>query len=188
MVASNIFQLEIALPDAQCTQLLGVRLAEATGERGLILLSGPLGAGKTTLVQGAAQALGVQEVVNSPTFTMINEYTSGRTPLYHLDLYRLSETLPADQAADEAGLSALAAELDEIMAAPGLLFVEWPECAESVFERLDAIVVELNYSTSTTAATAEDSSTEESHRRAAISARGPHAREVVEELRIVYFS
>lgn len=55
----------------------------------VILLQGDLGSGKTTLVQGIGQGLGIVEPIVSPTFTLINEYLEGRLPLYHLDLYRL---------------------------------------------------------------------------------------------------
>jgi tRNA threonylcarbamoyladenosine biosynthesis protein TsaE len=55
----------------------------------VILLEGDLGAGKTTLVQGIGEGLGITDPIVSPTFTLINEYPEGRIPLYHLDLYRL---------------------------------------------------------------------------------------------------
>lgn len=55
----------------------------------VILLEGNLGAGKTTLVQGIGEGLGIKDTIDSPTFTLINEYLEGRIPLYHLDLYRL---------------------------------------------------------------------------------------------------
>jgi tRNA threonylcarbamoyladenosine biosynthesis protein TsaE len=55
----------------------------------VILLEGDLGAGKTTLVQGIGEGLGITDSIVSPTFTLINEYLEGRLPLYHLDLYRL---------------------------------------------------------------------------------------------------
>ncbi len=53
------------------------------------MLEGDLGAGKTTLVQGIGEGLGITDAIVSPTFTLINEYPEGRIPLYHLDLYRL---------------------------------------------------------------------------------------------------
>jgi tRNA threonylcarbamoyladenosine biosynthesis protein TsaE len=55
----------------------------------VILLEGDLGSGKTTLVQGIGEGLGITDPIVSPTFTLINEYPEGRLPLYHLDLYRL---------------------------------------------------------------------------------------------------
>lgn len=65
----------------------------------VLLLTGPLGAGKTTFVQGLAKALGVQEQVTSPTFTVVGEYKlPKRKTLVHVDLYRLAETAPSDPA------------------------------------------------------------------------------------------
>lgn len=79
----------IALPDAASTSALGGALGRSLWAGSVILLTGELGSGKTTLVQGLGQGLGITELVDSPTFTLINEYTTGRLPLYHLDLYRL---------------------------------------------------------------------------------------------------
>lgn len=81
--------LKILLPDYQRTQNFGCLLGENLPPGTNILLSGNLGAGKTTLVQGIAKGLKITEPVVSPTFTLINEYLDGRLPLYHLDLYRL---------------------------------------------------------------------------------------------------
>lgn len=82
--------LTIVLPDSQATKHLGYLLGKFLPAGSVILLDGDLGAGKTTLVQGIAQGLNISEAVVSPTFTLINEYTDGRLPLYHLDLYRLA--------------------------------------------------------------------------------------------------
>jgi tRNA threonylcarbamoyladenosine biosynthesis protein TsaE len=80
----------------------------------VLLLQGPFGAGKTTLVQGIARGLGVQGYVTSPSFVIANEYP-GRIPLYHVDLYRVEEM-------DATTLEALAEYFD----GPGLCVVEWP--------------------------------------------------------------
>ena len=77
------------LPDAEATHKFGVTLGRSLPAGTVILLEGDLGAGKTTLVQGIAEGLGIQDSIESPTFTLINEYLTGRIPLYHLDLYRL---------------------------------------------------------------------------------------------------
>ena len=77
------------LPDAEATHKFGVKLGRSLAAGTVILLQGDLGAGKTTLVQGIAEGLGIQDSIESPTFTLINEYLTGRIPLYHLDLYRL---------------------------------------------------------------------------------------------------
>src|SRR5919202_4632809 len=77
------------LTDAEATRSLGVKLGKSLPTGSVILLEGDLGAGKTTLVQGIGEGLGIEDAIVSPTFTLINEYTEGRIPLYHLDLYRL---------------------------------------------------------------------------------------------------
>jgi tRNA threonylcarbamoyladenosine biosynthesis protein TsaE len=77
------------LPDAEATRKFGVKLGRSLPAGTVILLEGDLGAGKTTLVQGMAEGLGIPDSIESPTFTLINEYLTGRIPLYHLDLYRL---------------------------------------------------------------------------------------------------
>lgn len=79
----------IDLPDAEATRCLGITLGKYLGAGSVILLEGDLGSGKTTLVQGIGEGLGITEPIVSPTFTLINEYTAGRLPLYHIDLYRL---------------------------------------------------------------------------------------------------
>ncbi|MBR8831655.1 MAG: tRNA (adenosine(37)-N6)-threonylcarbamoyltransferase complex ATPase subunit type 1 TsaE [Chlorogloea purpurea SAG 13.99] len=79
----------ITLVDTIATKALGEKLGAALGPGSVILLTGDLGAGKTTLVQGIGAGLGIRELIASPTFTLVNEYHEGRIPLYHLDLYRL---------------------------------------------------------------------------------------------------
>lgn len=85
----------------------------------VLLLSGPLGSGKTTFTQGLGAGLCIEQTIDSPTFTLINEYLTGRLPLYHVDLYRL----------DEAGADGLYLETywegEEVE--PGILVIEWAE-------------------------------------------------------------
>ena len=71
------------------TESLGEDWGREARSGWVIGLSGDLGAGKTQLVKGLARGLGVTERVHSPTFALVNQYTSGRLPLFHLDLYRL---------------------------------------------------------------------------------------------------
>lgn len=73
----------------EATQNLGRQLGKSLPPGTILLLKGDLGAGKTTLVQGIGEGLGITDAIVSPTFTLINEYPEGRIPLYHLDLYRL---------------------------------------------------------------------------------------------------
>lgn len=82
----------------------------------IVAITGDLGAGKTQLVKGLARGLGIHERVQSPTFAIVNVYTSGRLPLTHMDLYRL-ET-PA--AIGSAGL-------DEYLRPAGIAAIEWAE-------------------------------------------------------------
>ena len=101
------------------TEAAGARLASELRPGDVVLVSGELGAGKTTFVRGAVRALGVTGPVTSPTFTLGNRY-DGRVPVAHLDLHRLS-TL----AGEDPGL------LDDYVDAATIAFVEWPEVAES---------------------------------------------------------
>ena len=80
----------ISLVDAEAMRSLGRAFGESLPPGSVILLEGDLGAGKTTLVQGMGEGLGIADPIVSPTFTLINEYSEGRIPLYHFDLYRLS--------------------------------------------------------------------------------------------------
>ena len=81
---------QLNLPDLQATHDLGVRLGKKLNPGTVLLLTGDLGTGKTSLVQGIGVGLGIVETLESPTFTLLNEYHDGRVPLYHLDLYRLT--------------------------------------------------------------------------------------------------
>ena len=84
-----------------------------------LLLTGNLGAGKTTLVQGIGRGLGIQEAIVSPTFNLIHEYLDGRIPLYHLDLYRL-EPKQVDSIYPEIYWEGI--EVD-----PGITAIEWSQ-------------------------------------------------------------
>src|SRR4028118_321121 len=86
----------IFLANAEATRALGVHLGQSLPTGSTILLEGDLGSGKTTLVQGLGEGLGITDPIVSPTFTLINEYPEGRLPLYHLDLYRLKPSEVSD--------------------------------------------------------------------------------------------
>ena len=81
----------------------------------VLALHGELGSGKTTLVQGLARALGIERPVNSPTFTLINEYR-GSCPLFHIDLYRV-----------RGSAEAMDLGLDEYLFGNGITAIEWAE-------------------------------------------------------------
>lgn len=83
--------LELMTVSVSKTQELAEKIGGSLKEGDIILLTGDLGAGKTSFTIGLAKGLGIKELVSSPTYTIVNEYR-GRHPVYHLDLYRL-ETL-----------------------------------------------------------------------------------------------
>lgn len=113
------------------TEALGARIAERLGPGDVVVLSGELGSGKTTLIRGACRALGVTGPVTSPTFTIGQRYAGGRLPISHLDLYRL-----ADLEGEEPAL------LDDYLGADGVAFVEWPQAGAARLGR-PAIEVRL---------------------------------------------
>ncbi|HHL0966541.1 TPA: tRNA (adenosine(37)-N6)-threonylcarbamoyltransferase complex ATPase subunit type 1 TsaE [Enterococcus faecium] len=97
------------------------QFAESIGHSAMpgdnLILTGDLGAGKTTLTKGIAQGLGITQMIKSPTYTIIREYSQGRIPLYHMDIYRV--------AASGADLG-----LDEYFEGDGLSVVEWGNLLE----------------------------------------------------------
>jgi len=98
------------------TQAIARDLAATLRPGDVVLLSGDLGAGKTTFVRGLAEGLGIDPAeVSSPTFTLVHEYRGGRLTLYHADLYRLERA-----ATDDLGL-------EEIGVKDGVLAIEWPD-------------------------------------------------------------
>ena len=109
--------LHLDLPDLAATARLGNRLGELLQPGDLILLSGPLGAGKTTLTQGVGRGAGVAGTcyITSPTYGLLHEYP-GRLPLYHLDLYRLG----SEEEIEELGF------LDYLYGR-GATLIEWPD-------------------------------------------------------------
>ena len=111
--------ITLVLADAEATRSLGMVLGRFLDANSVILLAGDLGSGKTTLVQGIGTGLGITEPIVSPTFTLINEYTAGRLPLYHLDLYRL-------QPQEVAALN-LEIYWEGIEVIPGIVAIEWSE-------------------------------------------------------------
>jgi tRNA threonylcarbamoyladenosine biosynthesis protein TsaE len=100
------------------TRIFGRELSAMLHDRDIIVLTGPLGAGKTCLIKGIAVGLGVpEEDTKSPSFTLVNEYC-GRVPLYHFDLYRMK---------DESELYQIG--WDEYLLRDGIVVVEWGEKA-----------------------------------------------------------
>lgn len=134
----------LRLPDLAGTDALAEALARAIGDKSIICLSGNLGTGKTRLVKATGKSLGIQEVISSPTFSVLNEYESGFLPFYHFDFYRLGENLTATG----SSLETLALEVNEILNQARLLaMIEWPEYfslgGNYFFEDFDRLDIKL---------------------------------------------
>lgn len=95
------------------TIALGKRIGALLNSGDVVLLTGDLSAGKTTITKGIGMALGVKKIINSPTFTIVKTYQGDKMPLYHLDLYRL-EGLNQDF------------DLEEYIESEGVCVIEWP--------------------------------------------------------------
>lgn len=98
------------------TKRIGETLAKLLFSGSIILLTGDLGAGKTTLTKGIAKGLNINEIVNSPTFNILKCYFSGDKNLYHIDAYRLEDVDPENK---NIGL-------EEVIEGDGVAVIEWP--------------------------------------------------------------
>lgn len=126
----------IAIKNTRETEAFGKELAAMAKPGTVIALVGDLGTGKTTLTKAIAQGLGVKEEVTSPTFTIVQEYKSGRLPLYHFDVYRINDT----EEMYELGY-------EEYFYGDGLCVVEWADQIEELLPE-DALRVYLEYGAS----------------------------------------
>ena len=99
---------------AEETYQLGKQMGEKAGAEEIYCLDGDLGTGKTVFTQGFAAGLGVEGPVNSPTFTILQQYDSGRLPLYHFDVYRIGDV----EEMDEIGY-------EECFYGEGVTLIEW---------------------------------------------------------------
>lgn len=124
-----------------------------------ILLKGDLGAGKTTFTKGIGEGLGIGRIVKSPTYTIVREYQEGKFPLYHVDLYRLTES-----EVPELGL-------DEYFEGDGISVVEWPSVAPEDLPT-DRLEIEL-----------EPDSKNPQKRKITLRAVGPEYEEVIKHLK-----
>jgi tRNA threonylcarbamoyladenosine biosynthesis protein TsaE len=125
---------ELRTNSAAETEALGAELAELLGPGDVVVVSGEVGAGKTTLIRGACRALGIAGPVTSPTFTIGQRYEGGRLPVSHLDLYRL-EGLESEEPT----------LLDDYLVAGGIAFVEWPAVAEPRLAGRRVVPVRLSH-------------------------------------------
>lgn len=125
------FGMQITTHSADETQALGQRLAKRLLPGDVIAYFGDLGAGKTALTRGIAQGLGVTDLVTSPTYTIVNEYLTGRIPLFHFDVYRLGSS---DELFDIGW--------EDYLARGGVCAVEWSENVEDALRDAIHITIE----------------------------------------------
>lgn len=111
---------------------IGVDLAKKAVPGQVFTLTGDLGVGKTVFTQGFAHGLGITEPVNSPTFTIVQVYESGRLPFYHFDVYRIGDV----EEMDEVGF-------DEYVMGEGVSLIEWANLIEEILpEKRTEIIIE----------------------------------------------
>ena len=122
--------MQITTHSADETQALGQKLASRLVPGDVIAYFGDLGAGKTAFTRGLAQGLGITDPVTSPTYTIVNEYLSGRIPLFHFDMYRPSSS---DELFDIGW--------EDYLSRGGVCAVEWSENVEDALQ--DAIRVTI---------------------------------------------
>ena len=125
------FGMQITTHSADETQALGQRLAKRLLPGDVIAYFGDLGAGKTALTRGIAQGLGVTDLVTSTTYTIVNEYLTGRIPLFHFDMYRLGSS---DELFDIGW--------EDYLARGGVCAVEWSENVEDALRDAIHITIE----------------------------------------------
>ena len=124
-------ELLLRTATADDTRGVGAAIAPLLRIGDVLVLTGELGAGKTTLVRGIASGLGAAEHVASPTFTLVREYVTGRLPVAHVDVFRL------DRVQDVVDLA-----LDELEGGACVLIVEWGDAVEELLPD-DRLRVEL---------------------------------------------
>ena len=100
---------------------LGRKIGEKAGPGQIYTLDGDLGVGKTVFTQGLAKGLGIEEPVNSPTFTIVQVYDGGRLPFYHFDVYRIGDV----EEMDEVGF-------DDYVMGDGVSLIEWADLIEEI--------------------------------------------------------
>ena len=148
---------------ADDTRAVGAAIAPLFRIHDVVVLTGELGAGKTTLVRGIASGLGASEHVASPTFTLAREYVTGRIPIAHVDVFRL------DRVQDVVDLA-----LDEVEDGACVLIVEWGDAVEELLPD-DRLRVEL---------TTEDPTGDSEVRRVVITSAGSSWLERADELAV----
>ena len=119
------------------TIAFGQDFVKNLGPKSIVILKGPIGAGKTSFVQGIGQGLCIKESITSPTFALSHHYESGSMHLIHMDLYRIESGLSARELFIE--------EEEELETNNGLLIIEWPELIEPILDVYWKIEIDYAY-------------------------------------------
>ena len=118
------------------TEILAKKFADIIEDTGaFVCLHGDIGAGKTAFTRAVCKALEVKQKVTSPSFVILNEYKSGKIPVYHFDLYRL----------EKEGISTISSELEEYSEGKILTMVEWAEFSPETELPFDRIIIKIEY-------------------------------------------
>ena len=117
------------------TLTLGEKLSQKLNPQSVVLLKGPIGAGKTSFIKGIAKGLSISEDITSPTFALSHHYYTGKIPLIHLDLYRLENSSSAKEV--------FFSEEEEALQSKAILVIEWPELIEPLVK--DFWKIEISY-------------------------------------------
>ncbi len=124
--------MEIKIQSLEEISSAARQFVESIGERRIFAFYGSMGAGKTTFIKAICEELGVEDVITSPTFAIVNEYTTGTgKPLYHFDFYRIKKL---DEFYDMGG--------EDYFGSGNLCFIEWPELIEDVLPE-EAVIVNI---------------------------------------------
>lgn len=120
-------KIEIMAKSEYETMAVGEKLAKSFVVPQVISLVGDLGAGKTTFAKGVAKGLGIEKMVTSPTFTILNEYPDGKTKMYHFDMYRLE----SEEEARAVGFE----NYFDLLSLDGITLVEWAENTKGILPK-----------------------------------------------------
>jgi len=124
---------KLIIENEEAAAAFGSRLASDLKRGSVVALVGDLGTGKTTLTKAIAAGLGIEENVTSPTFTIVHEYHSGRLPLYHFDVYRLSSS----EDMEELGY-------EEYFFGDGVCVIEWADIIMDIIPR-GSMLINIEY-------------------------------------------
>ncbi|MBO7046312.1 MAG: tRNA (adenosine(37)-N6)-threonylcarbamoyltransferase complex ATPase subunit type 1 TsaE [Prevotella sp.] len=123
--------MEIRISDLELIREAAREFIQHIGEHRVFAFYGEMGAGKTTFIKAICEELGVEDVITSPTFAIVNEYTSSDGPIYHFDFYRIKKL---EEVYDMG--------FEDYFYSGALCFIEWPELIEDVLPE-DAVTVQI---------------------------------------------